>query len=391
MFELENLSEEYRANPWIKPYVERIDKLKQAKLIGKKTVAYLSPVLDNSTFRYRGYNTSESLEYSMLWTGSYFDLGEIKVLFKEILYVDVLTIIRCPWDRDIENLINKMHSLGKKVIYDVDDLIYDPKYMNVIIDTLSLDRDSEWNFWFGLTLRNKKVIEMCDATITTNDYLAKYLENDLDVPCYILHNYLNRIQEKVSERYLIQKLEQKNQGYFEIGYFSGSPTHKKDLQQIMPEIIQLLNENYDIRFKIVGYMDFGDLYKEFVEKGQIYFVPFQTMVGLQYEQARVNVNVVPLISNDFTNCKSELKYFENAIVGTITCATPSYTYAKAIHNGDNGYLCEVGQWYSAIKEIYKDTSTKDKMKNISDIALNEYGEDKQVKLIEDILDKVYEG
>ena len=48
--------------------------------------------------------------------------------------------------------------------------------------------------------------------------------------------------------------------------------------------------------------------------------------------------------NLFTNCKSELKYFEAAIAGTITVATPTEPFARAIVDGENGFLATAWQW-----------------------------------------------
>ena len=57
---------------------------------------------------------------------------------------------------------------------------------------------------------------------------------------------------------------------------------------------------------------------------------------------------MPLQYNAFTNCKSELKYFEAAVVGTQTIASPMFTYARAIRHGENGYLAQAHQWADRI-------------------------------------------
>jgi hypothetical protein len=56
-----------------------------------------------------------------------------------------------------------------------------------------------------------------------------------------------------------------------------------------------------------------------------------------------------LQSNAFTNCKSELKYFEAAVVGAISVASPSYTYAGAIRDGENGYIAQAHEWLPVIE------------------------------------------
>ena len=67
-------------------------------------------------------------------------------------------------------------------------------------------------------------------------------------------------------------------------------------------------------------------------------------MNLQRVIGDVEINVVPLQDNEFANCKSELKYFEAAIVGTVTIATPTFTYRAAIDDGRNGYLATAQQW-----------------------------------------------
>lgn len=390
MYQIKDTDTFYRTDPWNKPYDVRVSWLKEAKAKGRHTVAYLYPVFDSSTFRYRGYNVVETLEYSSRWTGSYFELKDIKKLIDDLNSVDVLVLIRCAWDFDIERLIQKAKEKGIKICYDVDDLIYHSRYMPYIIHALGLQK-SVWNYWFGLTVRNGKVLEMCDATITTNDFLAKYLSADYpDKKCYVLKNYLNWIQEEASEEYFRQKIKQNTKDEFIIGYFSGSPTHVKDLVSVLPEIEEFMKEHSEVILEIVGYMDLPEKYDYLRKRKKIRFVPFQTFVGLQREQAKVDINIVPLVNNEFSNCKSELKYFETAIVGTPTCATPSFTYSSAIENGENGYLCEKGEWLRAFEKLYKQKNDVGFKQRIHDIALKDYAGINQLDYLEKMLESILE-
>lgn len=389
MYNVKGITREYRTSPWNKPVEDRIEIIKNAKKLGKKTVAFMYPVFDSSTFRYRGYNVAETLEYSFQWTAACFETDDIADLQKEIEYVDVFVIIRCGWDFDLDELIQKAKENGTRIVYDVDDLIYHPKYMPIVIKTLGLKKGQEWDSWFGMTQRNHMIADMCDAFITTNGYLADYLKKDYDRPCYIVKNYLNWIQEEVSEELFEQKKSMVLEEPFVIGYFSGSPTHVKDLMIAMPDIEQFLNNHEDTMLRIVGYMELPEEYSYLVEKGQIEFVPFQTFVGLQVEQAKVDLNIVPLVNNEFSNCKSELKYFETAIVGVPTCATPTYAYKAAIVDGDNGYLCEKGQWLPVFEKIYAEGISLEKKEYICQKALEQYGSRSQLKHLENVFNSIY--
>ena len=71
-------------------------------------------------------------------------------------------------------------------------------------------------------------------------------------------------------------------------------------------------------------------------------------MNLQRLLGTVEFNLMPLQSNAFTDCKSELKYFEAASVGTLSIASPSFTYRRAIQDGKNGYLSKAHEWTASI-------------------------------------------
>ena len=163
---------------------------------------------------------------------------------------------------------------------------------------------------------------------------------------------LNKEQLLVSEKCAKQKAELKNQKPFTIGYFSGTPSHINDFKMIYQEMMQLLNDYPDMLLVVVGFMEFPDAMQPLIQKGRVVFKPLVDFLELQRLIAEVDVSIVPLVENTFTNCKSELKFFEAAIVDTITIATPNYTYAHAIEDQKTGFLCRPGQWYDQISYIY---------------------------------------
>lgn len=388
MYQLSHICRMYRNNPWNRPYEHRIETLKNAKRMDRNTVAFIYPGFDSSTFRYRGYNISETLEYSMWWAGAYFQMEDLPLLREDLHAVDVVVMIRCAWDDELEDFMSLARSRGVRLCYDVDDLVCHPKYMPQMIEALGLDKGTEWNFWFGLTARHSMILNACDFMIVTNEYLAGHLKNDFGKPCYVIKNYLNWIQEDVSQQYFEEKILLDAQKPFLIGYFSGSPTHKKDLMTAMPELEEFLMAHENAVLQIVGFMELPEAYNGLVDRGKIRFVSFQTVTGLQYEQAKADVNIVPLVNNEFSNCKSELKYFESAVVGTITCATPSYAYAHAIEHTENGYLCRPGEWLPTLEKLYESGVSVKQQQYIRQKALEEYSGRKQIGLVEGVFSQI---
>jgi glycosyltransferase involved in cell wall biosynthesis len=63
--------------------------------------------------------------------------------------------------------------------------------------------------------------------------------------------------------------------------------------------------------------------------------------------SRFDINIAPLALNDlFTDAKSALKYFEPALLGVPTIASPTDDFRISIEHGVTGYLAETEEeWY----------------------------------------------
>lgn len=58
------------------------------------------------------------------------------------------------------------------------------------------------------------------------------------------------------------------------------------------------------------------------------------------------LNIAPLEINRFCEAKSELKYFEAALVRVPTVASPTQPFKNAIQHGVNGFLAgDSADWY----------------------------------------------
>ena len=86
------------------------------------------------------------------------------------------------------------------------------------------------------------------------------------------------------------------------------------------------------------------------------------------------VCIAPLVYSTFTNCKSELKFFEPAAVGTICVATPTFSFKQAIHHGSTGYLCRSHEWTNTLLQITENpTRIFNIAKNAQKVSTRKYG------------------
>ena len=66
----------------------------------------------------------------------------------------------------------------------------------------------------------------------------------------------------------------------------------------------------------------------------------------------MDINIIPLVINPFTEAKSDLKYYEAALVEVPSVASPTAVYQSAIEHGSNGFLARTSDdWYEALRNL----------------------------------------
>lgn len=337
------------SDPWADDFWTRYAAFRR----GSHRVAYFYEKADNSTFRYRAYNMVQTLNDAAgeISAGYFFpaDGNKIDMVLNQ---ADTIVLCRMRYEAVVARIVAIAKSRGITVLYDVDDLVFDTDFTHMILGTLAQDfaHPGVWDHWFAYISRIGTALRMCDAAITTNPYLAQRISDFSGKPAFIVPNFMNHQQLEFSQRLYEEKF---NRGFqrndlLHVGYFSGTPTHKRDFDLAVPALADLLARQSQVRVLIVGYMSIPGELERFGNRVEVY--PFHDFVNLQRIISLVELNIVPLVDNVFTNCKSELKYFEAAAVGTLTIASPTSTYAAAIQHGVNGWLSSSIEWGAALDE-----------------------------------------
>lgn len=348
------------SDPWSANLSERLRTL----AMGRTRVAYFYEYADSSTFRYRIYNMTQVLnDESYDFSASYFFLDDLPHLREIADLADILVICRTRYDNRINYLITAFRKRGKRILFDVDDLVFNSDYAHLILTILNKDIEDPrvWDEWLAYSGRIGMTLRLCDGAITTNDYLAAKISEFANVPVSVIPNFLNREQLAISEHIYTakQSLKYEETDLIHLGYFSGSPSHNRDFAVAVPALEGVLEENCRLGMIVVGYIELSPALKRFGSR--VKRLRLQDFINLQRLIGSVEFNLMPLQFNVFTNCKSELKYFEAAIVGTQSIASPVHSYARAIRHGDNGYLSQAHQWEKTIRLAVSQISTYQEM------------------------------
>ncbi|NPT42350.1 glycosyltransferase [Paraburkholderia sp. 1N] len=362
------------SDPWNLSLHERMKLLAS----GRRRVAYFYEAPNNSTFRYRAYNMAQVLndDKSGDVSASFFFLQDWARIDEVVDLADVLVICRSRYCHRLNQLMMKFRLRGKRILFDIDDFVFDSSYAHLIMNTLDEDvgDPARWDYWFSYISRLGTALKMCDGAITTNHYLAEKIATFSGLPVVVIPNFMNKEQLNYSDALFKRKQASgfARDDKIHLGYFSGSPSHKLDYAIIMPALEALLANNPRIELMVVGYIEAGATLSKFGDR--VKRQPFHDYVNLQRVISNVEFNLMPLQSNAFTNCKSELKYFEAAVVGAISVASPSYTYAGAIRDGENGYLAQAQEWLSVIEEAIENSARWPTLiENAREDARSKYG------------------
>lgn len=375
----------YESEPWKIPFIKRMQNFYALLEKGKKVAVQLYRSEDTSTFRYRCYNVVQALEKSEEWGAVYFFEREYEKIVALLPKISLLILTRVKWTLPLEWLVARAKAEGVPVLFDVDDCVFDLNAIKVLTNTLAVDFGYEqaYDFWFADIARIQQAAALAEGFITTNNYLGERLKEKFGFDYQLIPNSLNLEQLQVSETLLKQKEQRKSKKPFTIGYFSGTPSHINDFLVVYKELCELLKKYDDICLEVVGFMEFPKEMQPLIESGRVRFTPLVDFIELQRLIAQVDVNIVPLVENSFTNCKSELKYFEAAAVNVVTVATPIYSYKTSIKNGENGFLCRSGEWLPTLESLYLEkVDTKTICENARKDALTRYCGQKFIEQIE---------
>jgi O-antigen biosynthesis protein len=359
------MSRPVNTQPGQPPLYERLATLAKGKL----RVAYFAENVHSSTFRYRAANMTEVLNQpvvagTMATSAACFFSGDLHHAADMVDRADILVISRARYDPDIAHLIRQFKTQHKKVWFDIDDWVFDTHAVDLIIQTSGQEPSDEvLNYWHAVVSRMARTMRLCDGVITTNAYLANKIRQFSNLPVKIIPNFVNAAQLAVSAPLYQRKL---TTGFnprerIKLGYFSGSSSHNADVSLISHVLERVMAADARIDLVLVGHVDieqaFGARFGGYLKghlADRVTLHPFVDFVALQELIADVDFNLVPLQVNEFTHCKSELKFVDAAIVGTLTIASPTFAYAEVIRHGENGYLAEVEQWEAVLLQAIAD-------------------------------------
>jgi hypothetical protein len=267
------------------------------------------PYLDPAS-RYRCYNPAHDLQRlghtADVVPFSRFNLDHVD------LY-DVLVFHKPPLQNIVEAAVSLARARGKLAIADYDDLIFDPR--NALESSLYLTGRASKKIVLDIFKRNHEALQLFSEVCVSTGALAEQVQlSNPNAQVGVVHNGLNRAWAAAA---LLQFRQKTIPG--RISYFCGTKSHDHDFALVEDVLAEFVHKHPGCHLQVVGPLEFN---RDKFPARQLLTtpaVPYEQLPGLIMQGW---INIAPLGDNVFNRCKSGLKFFEAAVFGVPTIASP---------------------------------------------------------------------
>jgi glycosyltransferase involved in cell wall biosynthesis len=310
--------------------------------------------INGAPLRYRAQLAAEALESE----GARVDVRHYRdpALPELAALADAVVLYRVPATRQVVDLVESVRARPRPVpvVFDVDDLIFDPGLEGQVHGLSSLD-EAEHALWWRGVARYRTTMELADVYVGSTQTLCEHAAEVTGLPTRQFRNGVGREAARLSEHVLRRS---RSEGPLRLGYFSGTTTHDEDWSQIEPAVIRVLRERPGTELWLGGHLRPTPALREVEDRvRRLPMMPWQELTGVLRD---VDVNLAPLVVGGvFNEAKSAIKWLEAALVETPTVASPTQPFVEAIDDGRTGLLArDVEEWRTALLRLLDDDAER---------------------------------
>ena len=308
---------------------------------------------------------------------------------RRLMGAAVLYACRVPATPEYMPVFAYARALGIPVIYDIDDLLFDPEVFPPPLHTYAGTIDEETHR--RLALDNPFFLEglrFADQVTVSTPALAREVARHVDpsVPVTVLPNLLD--DTLAAEARSGQQQRARNDEDVVIFYGSATKAHKEDFYRIfLPAVLQVLDTHPQARLELVGF--FEDLPDALLLSGRIRIEPPTPDFAAYLARLReADISISVLEESRSTDVKSEIKWLEAAVYGIPSVVSPTATYREALTDGkDVLFARDVAEWAAQLGRLVKDASLRERIGRAARAhALERFGPEQGLKILGGILE-----
>lgn len=312
--------------------------------------------------RYRCLHLQEQLAANGIAAvvAEWYDPSRIDV--EQALPEQALVLQRMAFTPALGELIDRMHAAGRAVIFDVDDLVFEPQLAAWHRGVANLAPGEQALYVEGVQ-RYLATLKRCDYVLTASPLLAELAQRH-GVAAHVHRNALGEeMLAWASELYELSRAGTGNgkgcdRERLVLGYGSGTPTHDVDFAEAAAAVLDILTRYPHAEFWVAGPMRLPDELRAFGPRVR----RFPLLAWRRWFElaAQIDINLAPLeMNNVFCRAKSEIKFVEAAALGVATVASQIDPFAAAITHGENGFLAaNPAEWIKHLDRLAADAGLR---------------------------------
>ncbi len=315
--------------------------------------------------RYRAHHVAEELNFHGIRTSVTHQ--DNPFLAKYATHFSIFIFQRTLFTPRVEKLFTEAKKLGKEIIFETDDLVFDPKYIRetAYYQKMNALERKLYEKGVGGEILNDSAVKVCT---TTTSYLAdKFTE--LGKQVFIVPNKLSKQDMSWIDKIRNTKYEIQDTVF--LGYFSGTASHDDDFKSITGSLLAVMKVRPSVILVIAGPLILDDVFEPFHER--IIRLPFAGRREHFENISGIDINLAPLVmENPFCEAKSELKFFEAGAFGIPTVAAATRTFREAVADGIDGFVASNPfEWQEKLLNLIDDEQLR---KNTGEAAQKKVSE-----------------
>jgi glycosyltransferase involved in cell wall biosynthesis/GT2 family glycosyltransferase len=289
--------------------------------------------------------------------------AEVPQRMGEIAAADLVWIWRTRLSAETAGLVSAARDAGTPMVYDLDDLMFRPELaVAELIDGIRTQNISEAEVRKFYTAIRLLLLDADRCTAPTVP-LAREIRK-LHKPTTVIPNGFNAKTRERARSAMRARRVQADDGLVRIGYASGTLTHQRDFAVAANALAAVLRDHSAARLvlfrgatEIAEFPAFENLQDRIEWRSRV------PVAELPREYARFDVNIAPLqVGNRYCEAKSELKFFEAALAGVPSIASPTQPFRDAIRHAETGLLAaNDGEWYTCLSQLIADPASRRRM------------------------------
>lgn len=280
-------------------------------------------------------------------TDIYIDITADSVKFDYLLEYNTILVQRLH-DWESYYMLKRLKDAGKRIIYDIDDDLFDIPDDNPVSKIIGRDE----------MVAAVACMKLADEVTTTTDVLQQRLMGLIDgrTPIVIpnaLDPYDNWTPTPVTG----------SPDEWKRIFWQGGATHAEDWMECAEAVDMVMQEKKDVRLVIMGFLPpiVSQYLKKPYWKGRVEYLGFndpETYFEIVHH-IRADVGIAPLRSVNFNFGKSPIKFLEYSVIGMPTVASGIPPYAPVIEDDEDGFLAyDKEVWFNSIMTCLSDNKKR---------------------------------